>query len=123
MITKAGKVMTKKFLFISSFFYLAAAALPMTEARAADPDTDPVNITCPGGSCDNQTIDNNGEMTVNAEGVAKENTIGGFRLFFCWRCGQRAARQAEKEWCRFHGVVRYRSLDPYDMGAMEMQAL
>lgn len=76
MITKAGKVMTKKFLFISSFFYLAAAALPMTEARAADPDTDPVNITCPGGSCDNQTIDNNGEMTVNAEGVAKENTIG-----------------------------------------------
>ena len=39
MITKAGKVMTKKFLFISSFFYLAAAALPMTEARAADPDT------------------------------------------------------------------------------------
>ena len=53
MITKAGKVMTKKFLFISSFFYLAAAALPMTEARAADPDTDPVNITCPGGSCDN----------------------------------------------------------------------
>ena len=48
MITKAGKVMTKKFLFISSFFYLAAAALPMTEARAADPDTDPVNITCPG---------------------------------------------------------------------------
>lgn len=73
---KGRKSHDQKFLFISSFFYLAAAALPMTEARAADPDTDPVNITCPGGSCDNQTIDNNGEMTVNAEGVAKENTIG-----------------------------------------------
>ena len=64
-------------------------------------------------------------MAVNGNGVFFQGGqwFGGFRLFFCWRCGQRAARQAEKEWCRFHGVVRYRSLDPYDMGAMEMQAL
>lgn len=78
MITKAGKVMTHKFLSIYTYLPLALAAVfSCTEARADDPDpTPPVAIACPGGTCDNQTINANGEMTVNSEGVANNNTIG-----------------------------------------------
>ena len=62
--------MTKQLLSFS-FRLLAAVALCSSSALAADP----VNITCPGGTCDNQTIDNNGTITVNNSGVANSNTI------------------------------------------------
>ena len=50
---------------------LTLSTLTSVTAFAADP----VNISCPGGICSNQTIDNNGEMVVNDKGVATNNTI------------------------------------------------
>lgn len=47
----------------------------------------------------------------------------GSGCFFAGGAASALHARQEKEWCRFHGVVRYKSLDPYDMGAMEMQAL
>lgn len=78
MITKAGKVMTQKFLSISLYLPAAmVAVLLCAEARADDPaPVPPVSITCPGGICDNQTLDNDGTMTVETEGVANNNTVG-----------------------------------------------
>lgn len=63
--------MTKQLLSFS-FSLLTAVALCNSPALADDP----VNITCPGGMCDFQTIDNNGTMNVNDTGVANSNTVG-----------------------------------------------
>lgn len=66
---KAG-IMTKQLLSFS-FSLLSAIAFCNPEALAADP----VNITCPGGTCDNQTIEAGSELTINDTGVANENTV------------------------------------------------
>ena len=67
---KQGQTMTKQF-YTFSFSLLTAIALCNASAWAADP----VNITCPGGTCDNQTIEDGSEITVNDTGVANGNTI------------------------------------------------
>ncbi len=66
---KAG-IMTKQLLSFS-FSLLSAIAFCNPEALAADP----VNITCPGGTCDNQTIEAGSELTINDSGVANGNTV------------------------------------------------
>ena len=61
--------MTKIFTFFISLF--TVSALTSATSFAADP----INISCPGGVCNNQTIDNKGEMIVNDKGIATNNTI------------------------------------------------
>jgi len=67
--------MNLKSLFILPILCLLfSAQLPYS--RAAAQTADPFNLNCPGDNCDNNTLTNGSQITVNDEGVANRNTVG-----------------------------------------------
>ncbi len=64
--------MTKRSFSVCFYLSLLCGVIfPYSVTLAADP----VTIICPGGDCDNQTIDNSGIISVESGGVANNNTI------------------------------------------------